>query len=80
MAMGMVYQSASHSMAIAFENAVQAQRQAAISAQAATNMGVMQVYSMGSMSTAVATTRAAQSDTANKALILALALQAMRRR
>ena len=79
-AMGSVYQSASHSIAIAFENAVQAQRQSAICAQAATNMGVMQVYSIGAMSTAVATTRAAQTDTASKALMLALALDALRRR
>ena len=58
-AMGSIYQRAAHSPAIVFENAVQAQRQASICAQAATNQGVMQVYEMGSMVSAIATTRIA---------------------
>jgi hypothetical protein len=55
MAMGSIYQSAAHSMSLVFQNSVQAQMQASISAQAATNQGVIQIYSAGSMGAAVAT-------------------------
>lgn len=44
-ALGGLYQSMAHSMGLAFENAVSAQQQAAILAQAATTQGVMQLYS-----------------------------------
>jgi hypothetical protein len=78
-AMGSIYQSAAHSMSIAFQNAVQAQRQASICAQAATNQGVMQVYETGGMVSAVATARiAARPNTSGSletALILLVALK-----
>lgn len=76
-AMGSIYQSAAHSMSIAFENAVQAQRQAAICAQAATNQGVIQLYSVGSSSAASATSRIARSDTVQTAIVLLKALKAL---
>ncbi|WP_395943767.1 RebB family R body protein [Brevundimonas sp.] len=78
-AMGSIYQSAAHSTAIVFQNAVQAQRQASICAQAATNQGVMQVYEMGGMASAVATTRIAARpparDPVESALVLLVALK-----
>jgi killing trait domain-containing protein len=57
MAMGTIYQSAAHSISILYQNATQAQHQAAICAQAATNQGVIQIYSVGSMAGAVAATK-----------------------
>lgn len=77
MAMGSVYQSAAHSISIAFENAAQAQRQASICAQAATNQGVIQIYSMGSAASAAATTKIARSDPVQSALVLLVALKAL---
>lgn len=78
-AMGSIYQSAAHSTAIVFENAVQAQRQAAICAQASANQGVMQIYSTGGAVAAAATTRiaghTASSSTIETALVLLVALK-----
>lgn len=54
-AMGTIYQSAAHSIGILYQNAVQAQRQTSICAQAATNQGVIQIYSSGSAAAAAAT-------------------------
>lgn len=44
MAMGNVYQTMAHSLGLMFENAVNAQQQMNIAAQAATNQGVIQLY------------------------------------
>jgi hypothetical protein len=46
MALGSLYQAMSHSTGILFENAVNAQQQANVLAQAAANQGVMQMYSL----------------------------------
>ena len=46
MAIGSVYQTMAHSTGILFENAVAAQQQANTLTQAATNQGVMQIYSV----------------------------------
>lgn len=54
MALGQVYQATAHSLSILFENAVQAQQQQAILAQAATTQGVMQIYSLDTAATGVA--------------------------
>jgi hypothetical protein len=73
MAMGAIYQSAAHSIGILFQNATQAQHQAAICAQAATNQGVMQLYTAGTMAGAMATrklARASSSDDLIKALVI----------
>ncbi len=53
MAMGTLYQSLSHSTGIMFENAVNAQNQANIVAQAATTQGVMQIYSVDTITDAI---------------------------
>eukprot|EP00657_Telonema_sp_P-1_P002919 TRINITY_DN1679_c0_g1_i2.p1 TRINITY_DN1679_c0_g1~~TRINITY_DN1679_c0_g1_i2.p1 ORF type:complete len:111 (+),score=25.05 TRINITY_DN1679_c0_g1_i2:126-458(+) len=63
MAMGAIYQSLAHSSGILYENAVGSQQQLAIAAQAATNQGVIQIYSIDTMAGAVATSKIAQSDT-----------------
>jgi hypothetical protein len=75
MAMGTIYQSAAHSIGILFQNSTAAQRQAAICGQAATNQGVMQMYSMNSMAAAVATNKLARSGQSSTSdLITALVL------
>lgn len=55
-AMGTLYQSMAHSTGILFENAVSNQQQQNILAQAATTQGVMQIYSVDTMSDALAVT------------------------
>jgi len=54
MALGNVYQSASHSTGLMFENAINAQSQQNILAQTATTQGVMQIYSMDTVADAIA--------------------------
>lgn len=78
MAMATVYQSSAHSIGIAFQNAVQAQKNSSISAQAATNMGVIQLYSGGSMATAAATSKMAKSNGVNDALLLLIAMKMLK--
>ncbi|MCJ9429359.1 RebB family R body protein [Kordiimonas marina] len=76
MAMGALYQSLAHSTGILYENAVGAQQQLGIAAQAATNQGVIQIYSIDTMAGAVATSKIAQSDTPDTMLSLLTALKA----
>jgi killing trait domain-containing protein len=76
MAMGAIYQSLAHSTGILFENATSSQQQLAIAAQAATNQGVIQIYSVDTMAGAVATSKIAQSDTPDVMLSLLAALRA----
>jgi hypothetical protein len=78
MAMGTIYQSAAHSIGILYQNATLAQRQLSISAQAATNQGVIQLYSSGTMAGAAATRKLAGSDTSDQLLKLALLLKLMK--
>lgn len=78
MAMSTIYQSAAHSLSILYENAVQAQKHASICAQAATNQGVIQIYSSPTMAGAVATAKVAQSDFPNIMMALLTALAAGR--
>lgn len=70
MAMGTLYQSMMHSTGILFENAVSSQQQLAIAAQAATNQGVIQIYSVDTMAGAAATSKMSQSDVSNNMLAL----------
>jgi hypothetical protein len=63
MAMGAIYQSLAHSTGILYENAASSQQQLAIAAQAATNQGVIQIYSVDTMAGAVAASKISQSDT-----------------
>lgn len=76
MAMGQIYQSLAHSTGILFENAVSAQQQQAIAAQAATNQGVIQIYSVDTMAGAMATEKIAQSDVPDNMMSLLTALKA----
>lgn len=46
MALGSLYQTMAHSLGLMFENAVNAQQQQNILAQAATTQGVMQIYAL----------------------------------
>jgi hypothetical protein len=77
MAMGAIYQSLAHSTGILYENATSSQQQLAIAAQAATNQGVIQIYSVDTMAGAVATSKIAQSDTPDNMLSLLTALRAV---
>lgn len=75
-AMGAIYQSLAHSTGILYENATSAQQQLAISAQAATNQGVIQLYSVDTMAGAVSTAKIGQSDVPDNLLSLLAALKA----
>ncbi|WP_085582093.1 MULTISPECIES: RebB family R body protein [unclassified Pseudomonas] len=66
MALGSLYQSMAHSTGILFENAVNAQQQQNILAQAAATQGVMQIYSLDTTADALAT-RSILQDVAAKA-------------
>jgi hypothetical protein len=77
MAMGTIYQSLAHSTGILFENATGAQQQLSITAQAATNQGVIQIYSMDTMAGAVATSKVGKSDVPDNMLALLSALKAV---
>ncbi|NSZ19249.1 RebB family R body protein [Agrobacterium vitis] len=61
MAMGSLYQTASHSLGMMLENAVTAQQNLNILAQAATAQGVMQIYSIDTISDAIAVARMLQT-------------------
>jgi len=76
MAMGAMYQSLSHSTGILYENAVSSQQQLGIAAQAATNQGVIQIYSIDTMAGAVATSKIAGSDVPDNMLSLLTTLRA----
>lgn len=78
MAMGSLQQTATHSLGILYQNAVQAQQQAAICAQAATNQGVVQLYSAPSMSAAAATSKISSSDVADNLLTLLAIIKALK--
>jgi hypothetical protein len=76
MAMGAIYQSLAHSTGILYQNATSAQQQLQISAQAATNQGVIQLYSVDTMAGAVSTAKVSQSDVPDTLLALLTALKA----
>jgi RecA/RadA recombinase len=76
MAMGAIYQSLAHSTGILYENATSSQQQLAIAAQAATNQGVIQIYSVDTMAGAVAAAKLGDSDVPDTLLALLAALRA----
>jgi hypothetical protein len=76
MAMGAIFQSLAHSTGILYENATSSQQQLAIAAQAATNQGVIQIYSVDTMSGAVAAAKLANADVPDNMLSLLTALRA----
>ena len=79
MAMGSMFQTMAHSTGILFQNAVSAQQQQNTLAQAAANMGVMQIYSMDTMAGAGATEKVAQGGVADNLSSLMTVLQSFRR-
>ncbi|WP_395943761.1 RebB family R body protein [Brevundimonas sp.] len=76
MAMGAIYQSLAHSTGILYENAASSQQQLAIAGQAATNQGVIQIYSVDTMAGAVAASKISQSDSPDNLMSLLTALRA----
>jgi hypothetical protein len=76
MALGSVFQALAHSTGILFENATSSQQQLNIAAQAATNQGVIQIYSLDTMAGAVATSKIGQSDVPDNMLALLSSLKA----
>jgi hypothetical protein len=62
MAMGSLYQTASQSTGMMFTNAVNAQQQLNMVAQAATMQGVIQMYSIDTVSDAIAIARMLQAS------------------
>ncbi len=65
MAMGSVYQTMAHSTGILFENAVSAQQQSYSLAQAATNQGIMQIYTVDTTAAAGASEKVGQIGVAD---------------
>jgi len=61
-AMGAIFQTMAHSTGLMFENAVTAQNQQNIMAQAATTQGVMQIYSVDTMAAAEAVKQTEAKD------------------
>ncbi len=76
MAMGTVFQSLAHSTGILYENATSSQQQLSIAAQASTNQGVIQIYSVDTMAGAVATGKISNSDVPDNMLALLSVLRA----
>ncbi|WP_068314706.1 RebB family R body protein [Polycladidibacter hongkongensis] len=76
MAMGSLFQSAAHSTGILFENYVSASQQQNTLSQAATNQGVMQIYSMDTMAGAGATEKVGQTGTPDQMSTLLTLIQA----
>jgi hypothetical protein len=79
MAMGSLYQTMAHSTGILFENAVSAQQQQNTLTQAATNQGVMQIYSVDTTAAAGATEKVAQTGVSDNLTSLLTILNAFRR-
>ncbi|WP_420402839.1 RebB family R body protein [Nisaea sp.] len=76
MSMGAIFQSLAHSTGILYENAVSSQQQLQIAAQASTNQGVIQIYSVDTMAGAAATSKIGNSDVPNNMLALLSSLKA----
>ncbi|MEN3812105.1 RebB family R body protein, partial [Chromobacterium piscinae] len=68
-----------HSTGILFENAISAQQQQNTLAQASTNMGVMQIYSVDTMADAAGTEKMAQGGVADNLTSLLTVLQSYQR-
>ncbi len=79
MAMGSIYQSMAHAKGILYQNSVSAQMQGAIAGQAATNLGVIQMYNVNTTAAATASARIGQSDTTQTLLTMLVILAALRR-
>ena len=62
MALGSIYQTAAHSTALMFQNAVNAQNQQNILSQAATTQGITLIYSIDTAADGVAVAHILKSD------------------
>ncbi|MBO0343626.1 RebB family R body protein [Roseibium sp. CAU 1637] len=76
MAISTLYQAMAHSTGILFENAVAAAQQQNILAQAASNMGVMQIYSLDTTAVAGASEKVAQTGVSDNLSSLMTVLSA----
>lgn len=65
MAMGTLYQSLAHSTGILFENSVSGAKHADMIGLAATNMGIMQIYSVDTISDAIAIAQMIKANSAS---------------
>lgn len=77
-AMSAIYQSLAHSTGILYANAVAAQQQMNTLAQAASNQGVMQIYSIDTTAAAGATDKVAQTGVADNLTSLLTVLNAFK--
>jgi hypothetical protein len=78
MAMGTVYQTMAHSTGILFQNAVASQQQMNTLSQAATNQGIMQIYSMNTVAAAGATQKVGGIGSPDNMSTLLAVLQAFK--
>ncbi|MDH5824829.1 RebB family R body protein [Luteimonas sp. RD2P54] len=76
--MASMFQSLAHSTGILYENAVAAQQQQNTLAQAGTNQGVMQVYSLDTTAAAGASEKVAQTGVSDNLSSLLTVLNAFR--
>ena len=65
LALGSLFQSMAHSSGVLFQNAVSAQQQQNTLSQAASNMGVMQIYSVDTMADAASTVSISSATCSN---------------
>ncbi len=79
LAMGSIYQTMAHSTGILFENAIASQQQQNTLALAASNQGVMQIYSLDTTAVAGATEKVAQTGVSDNLSSLLTVLNAFRR-
>lgn len=79
MAMGSIYQSMAHSTGILYQNAVSAQQQQNTLAQAASNQGVMQIYSVDTSAAATATNKVEQNGVQDNLTSLMTVLQSFKK-
>ncbi|MBD8890487.1 RebB family R body protein [Labrenzia suaedae] len=76
MALSTMYQAMAHSTGVLFENAVAAQQQQNILAQASVNQGVMQIYSLDTTAAAGASEKVAQTGVSDNLTSLLTVLNA----
>ncbi|SHM18815.1 RebB family R body protein [Roseibium suaedae] len=80
MALSTMYQAMAHSTGVLFENAVAAQQQQNILAQASVNQGVMQIYSLDTTAAAGASEKVAQTGVSDNLTSLLTVLNAFNSR
>ena len=77
MAMGTIYQSMAQATAILFQNSVSAQQQQNTLAQAATNQGVMQIYTVDTTAGAATAEKVAQGGVVDNLASLLTVLKSL---